>query len=299
MSPAVQTKPGRAELTIFYYSTKRRLNKAAAGAAVALMLLSPLGLSLGLASPALAEAESSMVSGARAVLGSPERTALDSSASPQALSPSPTAEAKGAEPSGAPGAADLEPPLQESFEELLERRQGREFQHDGQSFVWRDGQSFLKDEQGRLQPVEAPPQLFELGEDGRPWLSRQADGTIYIDVAPRVWASINFELDSDKIKEESKPVLDIFGTSLKGPALAKHRLLIVGHSSAEGRSDYNLRLSRRRASSVAAYLSQAHDLAPERFILHGYGDQRPIADNDSEEGRSANRRVEFILLSPE
>lgn len=263
------------------------------------MLLCPLGLSLSLASPALAEAEGSLLSGAKAVLGSPERTAAERATYPQVLSPANTAEAEGAEPRGALEAADLEPPRQESFEELLERRQDLEFQRDGQSFVWRDGQTFLKDEQGLLQPVEAPPQLFELGEDGGQWLSRQADGTIYIDVAPRVWASINFELDSDKIKEESKPVLDIFGNSLKGPALAKHRLLIVGHSSAEGRSDYNLRLSRRRARSVAAYLSQAHDLAPERFILHGYGDQRPIADNGTEEGRSANRRVEFILLSPE
>lgn len=186
----------------------------------------------------------------------------------------------------------------ESFEELLRKNDGAEFEYNGKTYVWQDGTPFEKSPDGSLAAIEAPDRLFEVGTDGRQWLTREADGTIYISVAPKIWASIQFEHDSVVIKDESKPVLDVFGSSLKTPALSKHRLVIAGHTSSRGFPPYNLGLSRRRAQSVSQYLADQHGIDPARLILHGYGDTRPIADNAAEEGQSKNRRVEFILLSP-
>lgn len=186
----------------------------------------------------------------------------------------------------------------ETFEELLDRSDGKEFEYDGRRYVWQDGVAFEKRPDGSLASIEAPDKLFEVGADGRQWLSREADGTIYISVAPKIWASIQFEHNSDVIMEDSKAVLDVFGKSLKMPALARHRLIIAGHTNNVGLPEYNLRLSRRRAQSVSQYLVDQHGIDPARLILHGYGDARPMADNATPEGLESNRRVEFILLSP-
>ena len=186
----------------------------------------------------------------------------------------------------------------ESFEELLDRRDGVEFEHGGRVYVWQNGVPFEKNADGTLSAVEQPENLYEVRADGSRWLSREADGTIFIDVAPKVWATIVFGHNSDEIMDESRPVLDVFGSSLTSEALAEHRLLIVGHTSSDGSLDYNVKLSQRRAQSVANYLIGEHQIDPGRLILHGYGPERPIADNETEEGRAANRRVEFILLSP-
>ena len=186
----------------------------------------------------------------------------------------------------------------ESFEDLLARQEGEELQYQGRTYVWRDGQPFEKSEDGTLLAIEAPENLFYVDSEGLNWLSREADGTFYIEVSPRVLASINFAHNSDVIEDGSKPILDVFGNSLNSPGLIRHRLIIAGHTNNIGNPEYNLKLSRRRAASVSRYLTEQHHLDPERLILHGYGDTRPIADNETEEGQEKNRRVEFILLQP-
>lgn len=186
----------------------------------------------------------------------------------------------------------------QNFEELLAQKDGTEFTHNGKTYVWQNGVPFEKAPDGSLLAIEAPDKLFEVGADGQQWLTREADGTIYISVAPKVWASINFEHNSDIIGDSSKPILDVFGESLKMPALSQHRLIIAGHTNSRGQTAYNLNLSRRRAQSVSKYLVEQHGIDPARLILHGYGDARPIADNETAEGLEKNRRVEFILLSP-
>ena len=70
---------------------------------------------------------------------------------------------------------------------------------------------------------------------------------------------------------------------------------VAGHTDNSGADAYNQALSERRASSVATYL-QAQGVQPVRFIVVGYGETRPIADNSSEGGRSQNRRVEITLV---
>jgi outer membrane protein OmpA-like peptidoglycan-associated protein len=70
---------------------------------------------------------------------------------------------------------------------------------------------------------------------------------------------------------------------------------VAGHTDNTGTNEYNQQLSQRRASSVAAYLRTRHILA-ERMIEIGMGEERPIADNTSDGGRQANRRVELTLV---
>ncbi|MFQ5335607.1 MAG: OmpA family protein [Flavobacteriales bacterium] len=71
---------------------------------------------------------------------------------------------------------------------------------------------------------------------------------------------------------------------------------INGHTDNVGGDDYNMQLSRNRAQAVADYLYK-HKAEPERIRVNGYGKTRPVADNDTEAGRSQNRRVEFVILN--
>jgi len=67
---------------------------------------------------------------------------------------------------------------------------------------------------------------------------------------------------------------------------------VQGHTDNIGGDDYNLKLSQGRADSVKAWLVQ-HGVTATRIATRGYGRQQPIADNDSDEGRAKNRRVEL------
>jgi outer membrane protein OmpA-like peptidoglycan-associated protein len=71
---------------------------------------------------------------------------------------------------------------------------------------------------------------------------------------------------------------------------------VMGHTDSTGSDQYNLDLSQRRANSVTQYLI-AQGLMPQRFVVQGFGESRPVATNDTPEGRQLNRRVE-IQISP-
>lgn len=70
---------------------------------------------------------------------------------------------------------------------------------------------------------------------------------------------------------------------------------IGGHTDANGPDEYNQDLSQRRANNVKKYLERL-GVAPDRISAVGYGESRPVAPNDSAEGRRLNRRTEFIIL---
>ena len=76
---------------------------------------------------------------------------------------------------------------------------------------------------------------------------------------------------------------------------APARFEIAGHTDNLGDAQTNLALSRARAAAVRDALGQ-HGLDPKRFDVAGYGDQRPVADNTTPQGRQRNRRIEINLL---
>jgi outer membrane protein OmpA-like peptidoglycan-associated protein len=106
---------------------------------------------------------------------------------------------------------------------------------------------------------------------------------------------INFRRNSADIKASSFPLLKGAVQVFKEyPAL---RVEISGHTSNEGRREFNMKLSRKRAEAVKDYLVSA-GIDEKRIGTIGYGPDKPIADNNTHDGQEKNRRIEFRLLSP-
>lgn len=104
---------------------------------------------------------------------------------------------------------------------------------------------------------------------------------------------IQFEYDSAEIKSESHAVLDdVVKVMQENPQI--EQLDIVGHTSSEGSVKHNNKLSTDRAASVKQYLIDK-GVDAGRLISEGKGPSEPVASNDTEEGKVANRRVEFKI----
>jgi len=67
------------------------------------------------------------------------------------------------------------------------------------------------------------------------------------------------------------------------------------HTDSRGTNDYNFRLSDNRARSVMDYII-SKGISNTRITSHGYGETKPVATNETDEGRQLNRRVEFTIL---
>lgn len=105
---------------------------------------------------------------------------------------------------------------------------------------------------------------------------------------------IQFDYDKAVIKEVSFGLMnEIASVIAKNPQIKKIR--IEGNASAEGNARHNKTLSEQRAQAVMKYLNE-HGVTPGELVAVGYGADRPIADNSTEEGREKNRRVEFVIL---
>jgi OmpA-OmpF porin, OOP family len=108
-----------------------------------------------------------------------------------------------------------------------------------------------------------------------------------------VTQGILFDVDSDRLRPESTPTLSEIVEMLKAhPAL---HLRVEGHTDATGQAAHNVALSQRRAASVKAYLVQ-QGVSASRLESEGHGPNRPVASNDTPEGRQSNRRVELVRL---
>ncbi len=101
-----------------------------------------------------------------------------------------------------------------------------------------------------------------------------------------------FDTDKDVVKTESEPTLAEIAKLMK--ADSGLRLRVVGHTDNQGKSDYNLGLSKRRAASVVAELTGKYGFAAARLDSFGCGMYSPVASNAAEEGRAKNRRVELV-----
>jgi OOP family OmpA-OmpF porin len=107
---------------------------------------------------------------------------------------------------------------------------------------------------------------------------------------------IHFETGKDKIRKDSFGLLDEIAQVLQDNPDIKS-VEVAGHTDNQGSEDLNMSLSQRRAEAVMLYLVRKGEVDPARLVAKGYGPTRPVSDNDTEEGRAANRRVEFVILS--
>ena len=109
-------------------------------------------------------------------------------------------------------------------------------------------------------------------------------------VAPAAaYTNIQFEFDSSVLRTSSYPVLDATSADLRSTSKT---ITLAGYASSEGTAAHNMRLSRDRANSVKTYLVNS-GVEAKHLKIKAYGETHPIADNSTEEGRIANRRVEF------
>lgn len=103
---------------------------------------------------------------------------------------------------------------------------------------------------------------------------------------------IYFDSDRDQIRNDSDPLLKEIAKLLStDPRL---NIRVVGHTDNQGKPEYNLDLSRRRAASVVRELTSKYSIPPNRLESFGCGLYAPVASNDSEDGRAKNRRVELL-----
>ena len=131
-------------------------------------------------------------------------------------------------------------------------------------------------------------------------LRRQTEGTgievqrVGDQIALNMPSGITFDVNRAAIKGDFYgPLENVSSTLIEYPQTAVD---VVGHASSDGADAYNQELSERRAASVQSYLINS-GVQSVRLRAIGMGETKPIADNSTEAGRIANRRVE-ILLTP-
>ncbi|WP_295800481.1 OmpA family protein [Mucilaginibacter sp.] len=103
------------------------------------------------------------------------------------------------------------------------------------------------------------------------------------------YGNIQFEFDSSVLKTSSYPVLDATSADMRANSST---VTLAGYASSEGTAAHNMRLSKDRANSVKTYLVNS-GVDAKRLKVKGFGETHPIADNSTEDGRVANRRVEM------
>lgn len=105
---------------------------------------------------------------------------------------------------------------------------------------------------------------------------------------------IHFDVNSDRLKPESLPVLKLVAEAMAAqPAL---KLRIEGHTDSSGDAAKNVELSKRRAEGVKNALVAQFKISADRLTAEGFGANKPLSPNDTPQGKANNRRVEFVKI---
>ncbi len=115
-----------------------------------------------------------------------------------------------------------------------------------------------------------------------------------------VFSGIEFEFNSSDIKDESLEFLDRVAAAILSEIANQPgtSIEVGGHTDSVGSESYNQGLSERRAAAVRDYVVSVEASIAGVLTTAGYGESQPIADNDTDEGRAENRRVEFVVSLP-
>lgn len=113
------------------------------------------------------------------------------------------------------------------------------------------------------------------------------------DLLLNIPSGVNFAYNSAAVQPQFRTTLDKVANVLSG--YDQTYIDIYGHTDSTGSDSYNQDLSERRAVSVADYLS-SHGVQPARIATRGFGETQPVASNETEDGRAANRRVEIKIV---
>lgn len=107
-------------------------------------------------------------------------------------------------------------------------------------------------------------------------------------------SGLMFDFDSYDLKSATRSNLSELAQTLK--KYEDTEIVIEGHTDSSGTEDYNQTLSERRANSVSSYLVR-EGVLPSRMFTMGYGEEQPVASNETDGGRRQNRRVEVAIYA--
>ncbi|MCW9036900.1 OmpA family protein, partial [Altibacter sp.] len=110
-------------------------------------------------------------------------------------------------------------------------------------------------------------------------------------------SGVYFDTNKYNINAASQTTLDKLTGILR--EYPDTNVLVVGHTDSVGADEYNMKLSEQRAYAVTNYFTQTKGLSASRFTTNWYGEQAPVADNSTAEGRAKNRRVNIVIVPNE
>lgn len=110
-------------------------------------------------------------------------------------------------------------------------------------------------------------------------------------------SGVNFATAKYNLNEQSRMTLDKLAAVMV--EFPDTNVLVIGHTDSVGSDESNMVLSKNRAQSVTNYFTVTKGLSSSRFTTNWYGEQTPIASNDTAEGRAQNRRVNVVLVPNE
>jgi outer membrane protein OmpA-like peptidoglycan-associated protein len=148
-----------------------------------------------------------------------------------------------------------------------------------------------------VQRLEAEARIREQFETIETLFSRDAarisreGNTIVLRLVGLTFASGRAEVDA-----AYRPLLE--NVNRAASVFPRSQIVIEGHTDSYGSDENNLSLSRRRAESVSAYLTSEFGVPAFRISAVGYGETRPIANNETEQGRERNRRID-VRIEPQ
>ncbi|SFE89588.1 Outer membrane protein OmpA [Marinobacter sp. DSM 26671] len=105
----------------------------------------------------------------------------------------------------------------------------------------------------------------------------------------------DFPSGQSEIQSDNFPLLNKITRAIN--QFPDSRIEVSGHTDSRGSDALNQRLSSERAEKVARFLVDVGDLSKQRVTSRGYGETRPLASNETQEGRTANRRVEILIIN--
>ena len=133
------------------------------------------------------------------------------------------------------------------------------------------------------------PLEFGVAPDGCP---KKYTNVVVTKTKIEIKQTIFFEFNKATIKRVSYALLNEVAQAMQDNPTIK--VEVQGHTDSVGNDRFNLKLSQKRAESVTAYLAK-RGVSADRMVPKGYGENVPIADNRTKDGRAQNRRVEFVI----
>ncbi len=191
------------------------------------------------------------------------------------------------------------PELDNDFDKLLDENDNCPNEpEDPDGFQDDDGCPDPDNDEDTLLDVvdECPNVPGEVADNGCP---KKYEGVQITETQIRISQQIHFANNRAKIKKSSFWILGQVAKVLKD--YPEMTLSIEGHTDSKGKDKYNLKLSAKRARAVMKHLTRRTKIKASRLTSRGWGETKPIDTNLTDEGRAANRRVEFVRtdIAPE